>query len=89
MRKLIHRVASTPNVGVALLYEFKAPEFSENALFTHVIRNLIDAEVLRADQAGLLHFDDRITVPAGQTELLLDADVRHSIERIALADAPK
>lgn len=89
MPKLIHPVASTPDVGVALLYEFNAPEFSEKSLFTHVIRNLIDAEVLRADDAGLLHFDDRITVPAGQTELLLGADVRHSIERIALADAPK
>ena len=54
-----------------------------------MIRNLIDAEVLRADDAGLLHFDDRITAPAGQTELLLGADVRHRIERIALADAPK
>lgn len=89
MPKLIHPVASTPDVCVALLYEFNAPEFSEKSLFTHVIRNLIDAEVLRADDAGLLHFDDRITVPAGQTELLLGADVRHSIERIALADAPK
>ena len=73
---------------LALLYEFNAPEFSEKSLFAHVIRNLIDAEVLQVDDAGLLHFDDRITVPAGQTELLLGADVRHSIERIALADAP-
>ncbi|MHB8950836.1 MAG: lysophospholipid acyltransferase family protein, partial [Rhodoferax sp.] len=74
---------------LALLYEFNAPEFSEKSLFTNVIRNLIDAEVLQVDDDGLLHFDDRITVPAGQTELLLGADVRHSIERIALADAPK
>ncbi len=74
---------------LALLYEFNAPEFSEKSLFTNVIRNLIDAEVLQLDEAGLLHFDDRITVPAGQTELLLGADVRHSIERIAVADAPK
>lgn len=73
---------------LALLYEFNAPEFSEKSLFTNVIRNLIDAEVLQLDEAGLLHFDDRITVPAGQTELLLGADVRHSIERIAVADAP-
>jgi glycerol-3-phosphate O-acyltransferase len=73
---------------LAMLYEFNAPEFSEKSLFTNVIRNLIDAEVLHADEAGLLHFDERITIPAGQTELLLGADVRHSIQRIALTGAP-
>jgi glycerol-3-phosphate O-acyltransferase len=73
---------------LAMLYEFNAPEFSEKSLFTNVIRNLIDAEVLHTDAGGLLHFDERITLPAGQTELLLGADVRHSIERIALTEAP-
>jgi len=73
---------------LAMLYEFNAPEFSERSQFANVIRNLIDAEVLRADEAGLLHFDQRITVPAGQTELLLGADVRASIQRIALTEAP-
>lgn len=73
---------------LAMLYEFNAPEFSEKSLFANVIRNLIDAEVLHPDAAGLLHFDERITVPAGQTELLLGADVRHSIQRIALTEAP-
>jgi glycerol-3-phosphate O-acyltransferase len=73
---------------LAMLYEFNAPEFSEKSLFSSVIRNLIDAEVLHADEVGLLHFDERITVPAGQTELLLGADVRHSIERMTLTEAP-
>jgi glycerol-3-phosphate O-acyltransferase len=73
---------------LAMLYEFNAPEFSEKSQFSNVIRNLIDAEVLRTDEAGLLHFDQRITLPAGQTELLLGADVRASIQRIALTEAP-
>lgn len=73
---------------LAMLYEFNAPEFSEKSQFANVIRNLIDAEVLAVDEAGLLHFDERITLPAGQTELLLGADVRHSIQRIALTNAP-
>ena len=68
---------------LAMLYEFNAADFSERLLFANVIRNLIDAGILQADAAGLLCFDERITLAAGQTELLLAADVRHSIERIA------
>ena len=38
-----------------------------------MIRNLIDAEILQVDEAGLLQFDERITLAAAQTELLLAA----------------
>ncbi len=73
---------------LAMLYEFNSAEFSEKLLFANVIRNLIDAGILEADNAGLLRFDERITLAAAQTELLLAADVRHSIERIARAASP-
>lgn len=68
---------------LAMLYEFNSAEFSEKLLFANVIRNLIDAGILQADDAGLLRFDERIILAAAQTELLLAADVRHSIQRIA------
>ncbi len=73
---------------LAMLYEFNAAEFSEKLLFANVIRNLIDAEILRIGEDGLLQFDERITLAAAQTELLLAADVRHSIELIARAAPP-
>ena len=73
---------------LAMLYEFNSAEFSEKLLFANVIRNLIDAGILQADAAGLLRFDERITLAAAQTELLLAADVRHSIQRIARAAPP-
>jgi glycerol-3-phosphate O-acyltransferase len=73
---------------LAMLYEFDAAEFSEKLLFANVIRNLIDGDVLRVDGAGLLCFDQRITRAAAQTELLLAADVRESIHRIARAAPP-
>ncbi|MCX7166450.1 MAG: glycerol-3-phosphate 1-O-acyltransferase PlsB [Rhodocyclales bacterium] len=73
---------------LAMLYEFNVAEFPEKLLFANVIRNLIDAEILQADEAGLLKFDARITRAAEQTELLLAADVRHSIQLIARAAAP-
>jgi glycerol-3-phosphate O-acyltransferase len=70
---------------LAMLYEINSAEFSEKLLFATVIRNLIDSGILQADDAGLLRFDERITLAAAQTELLLAADVRHSIQRIARA----
>jgi glycerol-3-phosphate O-acyltransferase len=70
---------------LAMLYEFNSAEFSEKLQFANVIRNLIDADILQADEAGLLRFDERITLAAAQTELLLAADVRHSIQLIARA----
>jgi glycerol-3-phosphate O-acyltransferase len=73
---------------LAMLYEFNSAEFSEKLMFANVIRNLIDAEILRVDEAGLLQFDERITLAAAQTELLLAADVRHSIQLIARAAPP-
>jgi glycerol-3-phosphate O-acyltransferase len=73
---------------LAMLYEFNAAEFSEKLLFTIVIRNLIDADILQVDEGGLLRFDERITLAAAQTELLLAADVRHSIQHIARATSP-
>ena len=73
---------------LAMLYEFNSAEFSEKLLFANVIRNLIDAEILRVGDAGLLQFDERITLAAAQTELLLAADVRHSIHLIARAAPP-
>ena len=70
---------------LAMLYEFNVAEFPEKLLFANVIRNLIDAEILRVGEGGLLQFDERITLAAAQTELLLAADVRYSIRLIARA----
>jgi glycerol-3-phosphate O-acyltransferase len=73
---------------LAMLYEFNAAEFSEKLLFSNVIRNLIDADILQVGDDGLLRFDERITRAAAQTELLLAADVRNSIQLIARAAPP-
>lgn len=73
---------------LAMLYEFNPAEFSEKLLFATVIRNLIDGGLVEVDAAGLLRFDDRITRAAAQTELLLAAELRHSIELIARRAPP-
>jgi len=68
---------------LALLYEFNAPEFSEKSLFAGVVAQLVDSGILQEDEAGLLHFDERITVPAAHAELVLAAEVRLTILRMA------
>jgi glycerol-3-phosphate O-acyltransferase len=73
---------------LAMLYEFNASEFPEKLLFANVIRNLVDAEILQVGDDGRLRFDERITLAAAQTELLLAADVRASIQLIASATPP-
>lgn len=73
---------------LSMLYEFNSPEFSEKSLFANVVRNLINAALLHADSEGYLHFDERISVPAAHAQLLLAADVRHSIERMTRIEPP-
>jgi glycerol-3-phosphate O-acyltransferase len=68
---------------LALLYETNALEFAERGLFANVVENLLTAELLRQDEQGLLHFDERISAPAADAELLLAAEVRQTIRRMA------
>ncbi|MBI4985413.1 MAG: glycerol-3-phosphate 1-O-acyltransferase PlsB [Rhodocyclales bacterium] len=68
---------------LALLYEFNAPEFSEKSLFAAVVGNIIDAGLIVENGDGLLHFDAQTVAPAEHAELLLAAEVRQAIRRIA------
>ncbi len=68
---------------LALLYEFNAPEQPEITNFSALIAQLIDSDLLREDETGLLHFDQRITTPLAHAELVLPAEVRQTIRRMA------
>ncbi|MFT3848922.1 MAG: glycerol-3-phosphate 1-O-acyltransferase PlsB [Propionivibrio sp.] len=70
---------------LALLYDFNTPEFAEKSTFSALIGNMIEAQVLREDETGLLHFDDRIGKPLAQAELVLPAEARQTIQRMAYA----
>ena len=68
---------------LSLLYEFNTPELSEKTMFVALIANLIEADLLHEDEAGFLHFDQRITTPLAHVELVLSAEVRQTIRRMA------
>ena len=70
---------------LALLYEFNALEQPEITSFSALIAQLIDVELLREDETGLLHFDARITIPLAHAELVLPAEARQTIRRMASA----
>ena len=70
---------------LALLYELNTAEFSEKTSFSVLIANLIDTDLLREDEAGLLHFDQRITTPLAQASLVLPAGARQAIQRMTSA----
>jgi glycerol-3-phosphate O-acyltransferase len=71
---------------MALLYESGTPELSEKNTFSMLIAQLIDAGLLREDDAGMLHFDQRITTPLAHAELVLPAEARQAIRRMACVE---
>ncbi len=68
---------------LALLYELNAPEFSDRAQFATVIATLFESALVTSNGDGRIEFDEHISTPAKQTELLLNVEIRHSIERMA------
>jgi len=71
---------------LSLLYEFNTAEYAEKTIFSALIGQLIDAGLLREDETGLLHFDQRITTPLAHAELVLPAEARQAIRRMASAE---
>lgn len=70
---------------LTLLYEFNPPEHAEKTTFSALIAKLIDADLLREDEDGLLHFDQRISTPLAQTALVLPAEATQAIRRMTCA----
>lgn len=67
---------------LTLLYALNN-EHSEITTFSALIAHLIDAHLINEDENGRLHFDQRITTPLEHAELVLPAEVRQTIRRMA------
>lgn len=68
---------------LALLHGFAETETADKSDFSNVVANLLDAELLSEDEEGLLRFDQLLLGPLAYTELVLPADARQSIRRMA------
>ncbi len=71
---------------LSLLHEFNSAEYSEKTTFSALIAQLIDANLIREDEAGFLHFDQRIITPLAHAELVLSAEARQTIRRMACTE---
>ncbi len=67
---------------LSLLYEFNTAEYPDKATFSTFIGSLIDAEMLRQDAEGCLHFDERLTIPLAHAELVLPTEARQAVRRM-------
>lgn len=72
---------------LSLIYDFNTSEQSEKTTFSALITSFIEVELLREDETGLLHFDQRITTPLSQAELVLPVAARQAIRRMASAES--
>lgn len=68
---------------LSVLYESDSPEFFDRALFTSFINALIRVNYLTKDEAGVLHFDERIDEVAENARFVLDLDVMHILKQVA------
>ncbi|MBL8419684.1 MAG: hypothetical protein JNK92_03520, partial [Dechloromonas sp.] len=68
---------------LALLHGLGETEAADKSDFANLVANLLDAELLAEDAEGLLRFDEHLLVPLNYAELVLPADARQSIRRIA------
>ena len=68
---------------LALLHGFSETETADKSDFANLVTSLLDAELLDEDQEGLLRFDEHLLEPLAYAELVLPADARQSIRRIA------
>jgi len=68
---------------LALLHGFGEAETADRSDFANLVSNLLDGELLVEDDEGLLRFDQRLLGPLTHVELVLPADVRQSIRRVA------
>ena len=68
---------------LALLHGLGETETADKSDFANLVANLLDAELLVEDAEGLLSFDEHLLIPLNYAELVLPADARQSIRRIA------
>ena len=68
---------------LALLHGFGEAETADKSDFANLVSSLLDAELLMEDEEGLLRFDQHLLGPLNYVELVLPADARQSIRRVA------
>jgi glycerol-3-phosphate O-acyltransferase len=67
---------------LSLLFEFAPPDFYERSTFAAYFDTLLETGIVREDDDGLLHVDERLRESQRNVERLLPADAVLAIRRI-------
>ena len=70
---------------VAILYELRAPEFFDKAMFRQFLDLLRQRDVIRVDLTGRLTYDQALREVARDAQLVLSDQIRHSILQVTQA----
>ena len=73
---------AAPAQRIVTLYGFYSPEFFDRALFEGFLGLLRRRGVIRGDAEGRLVFDDVLERVAGDAQLVLSEQLRHSILQV-------
>jgi glycerol-3-phosphate O-acyltransferase len=73
---------------LSLLFEFAPPDFYERSTFAAYFDTLLETGLVRQDDAGLLHVDERLDGALRNLERLLPPDAVLAIRRIAVDHQP-
>jgi glycerol-3-phosphate O-acyltransferase len=73
---------------LSLLFEFAPPDFYERSTFSAYFDTLLETGVVREDDEGWLHVDERIRESQRNVERLLPPDAVLAIRRITVDHAP-
>lgn len=89
-RKALEEAGHLLSQRLNWLYAFNAPEFSEKNQFAAFIDTLIESRLLNEREDGSLDFDQRIATPVQHAALVLPAEAREAIRRMAgeMSEAP-
>ncbi len=82
-RKALEEAGHLLSQRLGLLYAFNAPEFSEKNQFAAFVDTLLESKWLSENADGTLAFDQRIATPVQHAALVLPAEAREAIRRMA------
>lgn len=72
---------------ISKLYGIGAPEFADPRLFEGLAQGLVNNGIVRLDDTGKLHFDDRVRAVIRAGRGVIDLEFRQAIDSSAASDA--
>ncbi|CBL46435.1 Glycerol-3-phosphate acyltransferase [gamma proteobacterium HdN1] len=78
MENLCHLMAQR----MAMLHEFRTPEFSDKSLFKNFLQNLLDSNLLHLDEEGLILLDEQLSTSDWHSDRILSMEIRIAIQQV-------